>query len=140
MDEEYAPSKEAWKSILRLADMWKFDGVRKLAIKRLGKLALGPVEKIELCGRFDIEDSWASKAVTALCVRKEPLSIDEAHRVGLGKSVFIAQAREQDLRKQLENIQQRQKIPDFQSWRDCRLTNRSVKPKADADGSSGKSS
>jgi hypothetical protein len=102
MDEEYAPSKEAWKSILRLADMWKFDGVRKLAIKKLGELPLDPVEKMELCRQFGIEGSWVFQAYTALCTRKEPLSIVEVYRIGLEKSVFIAQAREKYLRKQFE--------------------------------------
>jgi hypothetical protein len=109
MDEEYEPSKEEWKSILLLADMWKFDGIRKRAIKQLGDLPLEPVEKVELCRRFDIQDSWASKAFAALVVRKEPLSIDEEYRVGWENSLAIAHAREQRIRKELEKTQQKLK-------------------------------
>jgi hypothetical protein len=90
MDEEYHPSKEVWKFILCLANRWTFDGIQSLAIKKLGELPLGLVEKVDLCRQFDIEDSWVSKALTGICARNKPLSLVEAHHIGLGNSLFIA--------------------------------------------------
>jgi hypothetical protein len=107
--QEWQPSKESWMSILLLADMWKFDGVRSQAIEMLGDLPLAPVEKLELCKRFDINMSWAEDAFTVLCERVEPLSDEEASRVGLETSNRIARGREERIQQELFTSHGREK-------------------------------
>jgi hypothetical protein len=67
----------------------------------LGDLPLAPVEKLELCDRFDIELSWAEDAVTMLCKRERPLSLEEARQVGLKITVHIARHREERIQQAL---------------------------------------
>jgi hypothetical protein len=136
MGEEFTPSKNEWLSILLLASMWGFDIIRNLAIKKLGGLHLEPVEKMELCRRFEIDSSWAAGAYNALCARQQPLSQDEVVRVGLENSVLISQAREERVRKELHKtrleLSSERASGRFEELSELRLPRKLYKPKTAA--------
>lgn len=91
----YKPSSvEEWTSVLHLATRWDFDDIRTLAIKELQALPMTSVDKIVLSQRFNINTPWASAGFTALCQRPQPLTLDEARRLGIESSTRIAQKRE----------------------------------------------
>jgi hypothetical protein len=110
---EYSASVAEWVSILTLADMWGFDGIRSLCIGKLGDMALDPVEKMELCRKFEIHRTWASGAYETLCARSTPLSFSDATRIGMEDVVLIAQAREKRLKNRIYKIR-----PDSETHRD----------------------
>jgi hypothetical protein len=95
-------SLKQWKSILRLADMWKFDDIRTFVINKLGDLRMDPLEKLELSKRFDIDQPWADDALIALVDREKPLTVDETLKVGVKNSVLIAKIREECVQAKLE--------------------------------------
>ncbi|OSC98445.1 hypothetical protein PYCCODRAFT_1001730 [Trametes coccinea BRFM310] len=90
-----AKTIDEWRSILSLATRWEFNDVRELAIRELQVLDMSPIDRICLAQEFDITGRWALSAYIALCERPEPLSLDEAARLGLDVSIRIAQLREQ---------------------------------------------
>jgi hypothetical protein len=100
----YSASADGWRSILLLADMWRFDTIRKLAIEKLGEIPLDPVDQLEISNRFKIESKWSANAMKALCARKELLTNDEVLRIGVMTSLKIARTREGSFKAQVQSI------------------------------------
>ncbi|EPQ53960.1 hypothetical protein GLOTRDRAFT_23935, partial [Gloeophyllum trabeum ATCC 11539] len=87
-----ATTLDEWTSILALSTQWGFDSIRLLAIKEVLPLA-SPIDKIVLGHKYDIQE-WLPDAYHALCVRKDPLSDDEAERLGAKDTARVARIRE----------------------------------------------
>ncbi|EIW54054.1 uncharacterized protein TRAVEDRAFT_91862, partial [Trametes versicolor FP-101664 SS1] len=88
-------SAAEWHSILSLASRWELASVRALALRQLQSLALPAVDRVLLAREFDLGGRWALAAYTALCERPQPLSLDEAARLGLATATRVAQVREE---------------------------------------------
>ncbi|OJT13806.1 hypothetical protein TRAPUB_9653 [Trametes pubescens] len=88
-------SAAEWHSILSLASRWELASVRALALRHLQSLSLPPVDRVLLAREFDLGGRWALAAYTALCERPQPLSLDEAARLGLPTATRVAQVREE---------------------------------------------
>lgn len=69
--------------------------MRALALRHLQALALPAVDRVLLAREFDLGGRWALAAYTALCERPQPLSLDEAARLGLATATRVAQVREE---------------------------------------------
>ncbi|KLO09614.1 hypothetical protein SCHPADRAFT_1000128 [Schizopora paradoxa] len=85
-------SKSEWIGIHALAHMWGFDDARKESKETLSSMH-DSVTKFELGTRFDYDD-WIRKAYEELCARLEPLTVDEAKRIGLEAAIHISRLRE----------------------------------------------
>ncbi|EKM59102.1 uncharacterized protein PHACADRAFT_113348, partial [Phanerochaete carnosa HHB-10118-sp] len=68
-------SVDDWSAVLRLATEWSFNGIRGLAIKRLGPIA-SSIEKIVLGYSLSIPE-WLPAAYVSLCRRPHPLTAAE---------------------------------------------------------------
>ncbi|KAJ7125379.1 hypothetical protein C8R44DRAFT_618953 [Mycena epipterygia] len=86
--EEECKTAEEWASVLRLADKWSMQDVRRLAINRLESCA-GPVDKIALGHRYNVPN-WLGPAYLALAMRKEPVTSAEGLKMGVEALVRIA--------------------------------------------------
>lgn len=83
-----------WTSVLKLSTMWSFDLLRELAIHTMAELpGVSPVEKAALANEYQI-DEWLLPALNELAQREEPISINEAHRLGWEMALQIAAVRE----------------------------------------------
>ncbi|KAF8525981.1 hypothetical protein BU17DRAFT_62522 [Hysterangium stoloniferum] len=82
-----------WISILQLATRWLFDDIRSLAIAELADLKIEPVQKVAIAIQCDIPE-WLHSSYMALCDRPNPLTIEEARRLGLEVATQLACARE----------------------------------------------
>lgn len=82
-----------WTSVLRLASLWSFDGLRDIAITNLTELLKDPVEKASLAGEFEV-DEWLLPALNELAQREEPIGVEEARRLGWELALKIAAVRE----------------------------------------------
>ncbi|KAJ7133745.1 hypothetical protein C8R43DRAFT_895062 [Mycena crocata] len=86
--EHECKTAEAWSSVLLLADAWKMEDIRRLAIKQLAECA-GPVDKIALGHKHNIPE-WLGPAYLTLAMRKEPINAMEGAKMGVEALVRIA--------------------------------------------------
>ncbi|KAJ7655372.1 hypothetical protein B0H17DRAFT_377824 [Mycena rosella] len=72
-----------WLSVLKLATLWHFLEIRNLAIEKLTLHAgwLGSIERILLAKQYDVS-AWLRSGYTDLARRKEPISLEEAAKIG----------------------------------------------------------
>ncbi|KAF7319201.1 BTB domain-containing protein [Mycena chlorophos] len=96
----YAAPKSTWQAILRLADRFEMESIKKIALRNLLAADLDPLERIMLCERDDLARSDAEDAYIAVCTREAPLGVEEMVRWGLTVEVIaiVTQAREATLR------------------------------------------
>ncbi|KDQ59052.1 hypothetical protein JAAARDRAFT_108596, partial [Jaapia argillacea MUCL 33604] len=90
-DKHDASTFEEWSSILHLATQWGYESIRSLAIREIFPLC-SPIDKIVLGREYDISD-WLRDAYIAVCERREPITLEEARRLGLEEVVKISKAR-----------------------------------------------
>ncbi|KAH7338060.1 hypothetical protein B0J17DRAFT_614697 [Rhizoctonia solani] len=77
----------------RLANMFNFPELRA-HLQLLAEKSLDNVDKIVFAREFDINE-WLVPAHTLLCQREEPLSSDEARKLGVESALIIMRMREQ---------------------------------------------
>jgi hypothetical protein len=73
--------------------MWNFSDLRAYLLP-LAEEVLGDVDKIIFAREFDIED-WLTPAHMKLCQRLEPLTTEEATKLGVHSLLMIARLREE---------------------------------------------
>lgn len=87
-----ATTMDEWRSILALSTQWGFESIRLLAIREVFSLA-SPIDKIVLGRQYDIR-VWLPDAYEAVCLREDPLSDEEAERIGAKDTARVARLRE----------------------------------------------
>ncbi|KII86835.1 hypothetical protein PLICRDRAFT_113856 [Plicaturopsis crispa FD-325 SS-3] len=91
---EYEAPVDDWVAILRLANEWQFVEVKRLAIRKLEKLDLDPVQKIVLYRAHNIDSSYLVDAFSALCRRDTLLPLSDCEKLGMPTFLQISEARE----------------------------------------------
>jgi len=74
--------------------MWSFRGIRALAIDRLTKEEMGPIEQVLLAKQYSVPQ-WLRTGCDALAVRSEMLSVEEAGQLSYPTAILVFQVREQ---------------------------------------------
>ena len=82
-----------WLSVLHLAHMWGFMKIRQASIEQLQNDKTDLITRIELAHRYDIRE-WLFTSYVELGKRPEPISVDEAKRLGYEFAIKMAQVRE----------------------------------------------
>jgi hypothetical protein len=91
---EYRATLPEWISILQLATRWLFDDIRNLAIRELANFDdIEPVQKVAIALQNDIPE-WLHPSYMALCERPNPLTVEEARKLGVEVVAQLARARE----------------------------------------------
>ena len=90
---EHSATLTEWISILQLATRWLFDDIRSLAIRELANFEIEPVQKVVIALQNDVPE-WLHPSYMALCERHNPLSVEEARRLGVEVVAQLARARE----------------------------------------------
>ncbi|KAI9465230.1 hypothetical protein BJY52DRAFT_1164882, partial [Lactarius psammicola] len=83
---------EQWKSVLHLSTRWGFASLRKLALKSIKPPTSH--DQFILARTYSI-DHWVLPALTALCERTLPLSLDEALQMSMEDVILVATVREE---------------------------------------------
>ncbi|KAF7342339.1 BTB domain-containing protein [Mycena venus] len=92
----YDAPKTTWRAILKLADRWEMDNIKKIALGNLLKAAdLDPLERIMLCERGDLSRDQATDAYISVCTREAPLTVEELKSLSTEVILMITTAREQ---------------------------------------------
>lgn len=89
--DEHDLSYEQWRSVLHLSSLWGFDSLRKLALKSIEPP--NACERLLLARKYDV-DEWVLPALSALCERSSPLSLEEARQMNIEDVVVVATVRE----------------------------------------------
>jgi len=89
--EEQDLSYEQWRSVLHLSTRWGFASLRKLALRSIEPPTV--YERLLLARTYAV-DHWIVPALTALCERTVPLSLDEARGMSMEDVVLVATVRE----------------------------------------------
>jgi hypothetical protein len=84
-------SYEEWKSVLDLAMCWDFISIRRLALKNIRPPT--PHDQLILARTYSV-DHWVVPALSALCERETPLSLEEARQMDIEDVVLVATVRE----------------------------------------------
>ncbi|KAF8270207.1 hypothetical protein EI94DRAFT_816055 [Lactarius quietus] len=95
--EEHDLSYEQWRSVLDLTTRWGFDSLRKLALTSIKPRTA--YDRLLLARKYAVDD-WVIPALTGLCDRASPLSLDEAREMSIEDVVLIATVRE-DIRSRI---------------------------------------
>ncbi|KAH9032588.1 hypothetical protein EDB85DRAFT_1865006 [Lactarius pseudohatsudake] len=90
--EAHELTYEQWKSVLHLSTRWGFASLRKLAIKSIKPPTSH--DKFVLARTYSV-DHWVLPALTALCKRSLPLSLDEARQMSMEDVILVATVREE---------------------------------------------
>ena len=89
--EEHGLSYEQWKSVLHLSTRWGFASLRKLALRSIEPPT--PFDRLLLARAYSV-DHWVLPALSALCERTVPLSLNEARQMSIEDVVLITTVRE----------------------------------------------
>ncbi|KAI0002243.1 hypothetical protein BJV74DRAFT_765818 [Russula compacta] len=84
-------SYEEWRSVLHLSTRWGFASIRKLALNTIKPPT--PHDRLWLARTYSVDD-WVLHALSALCERRAPLSLDEARQMSIEDVVLVATVRE----------------------------------------------
>ncbi|KAF8504687.1 hypothetical protein F5888DRAFT_1573364, partial [Russula emetica] len=89
--EQHDLSYEEWKSVLHLSSCWDFASIRRLALNNIRPPT--PHDRLLLARTYSV-DHWVNPALSALCERRTPLSLDEARQMNIEDVVLVATVRE----------------------------------------------
>ncbi|KAF8270192.1 hypothetical protein EI94DRAFT_1698987 [Lactarius quietus] len=78
--------------VLHLSTRWNFASLRKLALKSINPPT--PHDQLLLARTYSVEH-WVLPALTALCSRTLPLSLDEARQMSIEDVILVATMREE---------------------------------------------
>jgi hypothetical protein len=84
-------SYEEWKSVLHLSTRWDFASIRRLALNNIQPLT--PHDRLLLARTYSVDD-WLVPALSELCERRAPLSLDEARQMDIEDVILVATVRE----------------------------------------------
>ncbi|KAI5892066.1 uncharacterized protein SCHCODRAFT_02667603 [Schizophyllum commune H4-8] len=88
-----------WERVLQCAEVLRMPQVCKVASHALNcAQALSPLRKIALCAKHGLGDTWAKKEVESVISRRDALTVEEAHSLGIDLAIKLAGAREELLR------------------------------------------
>jgi hypothetical protein len=77
--------------VLHLSTCWDFTSIRRLALNNIQPPT--PHDRLLLARTYSV-DHWVIPALSALCEREAPLSLDEAHQMNIEDIVLVATVRE----------------------------------------------
>ncbi|KAH9067671.1 hypothetical protein EDB87DRAFT_19689 [Lactarius vividus] len=83
---------DQWKSVLQLSTHWGFTSLRKFALKSIKPPTSH--DQFVLARTYSV-DHWVLPALTALCERTLPLSLDEARQMMMEDVILVATVREE---------------------------------------------
>ena len=90
--DEHDLSHDQWRSVLHLSSIWGLTSLRKLALKSMDPP--NACERLLLARKYNVND-WVLPALSALCERKLPVSLEEARQMDIEDVVLIATVREE---------------------------------------------
>ncbi|KAI6017442.1 hypothetical protein EDC04DRAFT_2902623 [Pisolithus marmoratus] len=86
-------SIEQWTSVLKLSTKWGFEKLRQASIEALVESGIGALDRVVLSQQYHIKN-WLLPALNELAKRPEPITLEEAKRMGIDIALKLASVRE----------------------------------------------
>ena len=134
--ERYDLSYEEWKSVLHLSTRWVFASIRRLALNNIQPPT--PHDRLLLARIYSVND-WVAPALSALCERSMPLSLNEARQMNIEDMVLVATVRE-DIRNhalQIDAAEIPQRVEAAQAGNPVRIDSFDIPSAAPTSGAIG---
>lgn len=89
-------SAPQWESVLKLANLWDFEVMRRTAINHLQCVVdeITPQNALVMARKYDV-DKWLIDAVDVMAKRAEPVGMDDVKVIGIEDALLVANVREQ---------------------------------------------
>ncbi|KAL5511358.1 hypothetical protein ACEPAH_4574 [Sanghuangporus vaninii] len=97
--------QDDWISVLRLSHMWSCDRLFALAVRELSFVEDDPILKITLAKTYNIGD-WLPPAYFSLVTRAEPLTLEEAEKLGMETTMKLTEVRESRYRWIIDDLEE----------------------------------
>ncbi|KAL5532858.1 hypothetical protein ACEPAF_4632 [Sanghuangporus sanghuang] len=97
--------QDEWISVLQLSHMWSCDRLFALAISKLSVLEVDPILKIMLAKTYNIE-AWLPPAYFSLVTRAEPLTLEDAEKLGMETTIKLTEVRESRYRWIIDDLEE----------------------------------
>ncbi|OCB88008.1 hypothetical protein A7U60_g4793 [Sanghuangporus baumii] len=97
--------QDEWISVLQLSHMWSCDRLFALAISKLSVLEVDPILKIMLAKTYNIE-AWLPPAYFSLVTRAEPLTLEDAEKLGMETTMKLTEVRESRYRWIIDDLEE----------------------------------
>jgi len=88
---------------LKLATRWGFNKMRKLAVRQLEKMKLGPIDKIKIYSDFGIDPQLLLPSYASLAMSPTLPSLNDAKKLDIETILKLTTVRERALQKAAEN-------------------------------------
>ncbi|KAK2467420.1 hypothetical protein APHAL10511_000655 [Amanita phalloides] len=83
--------KKSWIDILEISYLWQMVDVHKLVLRRLNKIGLDAIEKLEVVKRYGIkEKDWSLPPIRELVRAGKRLGAADAQRIGIDMALRIS--------------------------------------------------
>jgi len=89
------PSLQHWINLLSISTKYQLDSIRLVAIKGINTYSpeIDPVEKYALAKKYAVEE-WEGSSFKILCQRPDPLTVEEATKLGVVVATEVFRERE----------------------------------------------
>ena len=89
------PSLQHWINLLSISTKYQLESIRVVAIKGVEtcKPEIDPVEKYALAKKYAVEE-WEGSSFKILCQRPDPLTVEEATKLGVVVATEVFRERE----------------------------------------------
>ncbi|KAI6017446.1 hypothetical protein EDC04DRAFT_2608067 [Pisolithus marmoratus] len=84
---------EQWTSVLKLSTRWSFEKLRQASIDGLMESGIGAIDRVVLSQQYHVTN-WLLPALNELARRPEPITLEEAKRMGIDIALKLASVRE----------------------------------------------
>ena len=93
---------DAWIAILTISTRYHMRDVRAHSIDRINNFVprIDPIRQVVLARKCDVPE-WLSGAYTILCLRNEPISVEEGMELGLKTLIQLFMIRDTSIRNRL---------------------------------------
>ncbi|KAL5529508.1 hypothetical protein ACEPAG_5493 [Sanghuangporus baumii] len=96
--------QDEWISVLQLSDMWSCDRLFDLAFSKLSILEVDPILKITLAKTYRLQ-AWLPPAYSRLVTRTDPLTLEEAEKLGMETTMKLTEVRESRYRWIIDELE-----------------------------------
>ncbi|KAL5490018.1 hypothetical protein ACEPAI_4851 [Sanghuangporus weigelae] len=97
--------QDEWISVLQVSHMWSCDRLFALAISKLSVLEVDPFLKITLAKAYNIKDWWLP-AYFSIVTRADPLTLQEAEKLGMETTMKLTEVRESRYRWIVDDLEE----------------------------------